>query len=229
MAPDILGAGHSSPPAPGGGGAGVLPVEYDFGFTAAPNLFLTFPSIAGTVMVNSGSGNNVNDADGMGANTFSSSVNSLDGLAGITGPRAGYLVGVFETDLEPFNPTPSALNFNLIGTTFSILTPTLNQVFFIGDGLTGNGKGTIQQFLIPAGATRLFLGLADAPGYHGDPGGYSDNAGFFNASFTISDVPEPSPLSLIAIPAAFVFFLVAIGIVQNLKLINRRWFDIIGA
>jgi hypothetical protein len=202
-ASNIFGAGHSSPPGPGGGGAGVLPAEYDFGFTAAPNLFLTFSGIAGTVIVNSGSGNNANDPDGIGANTFSSSVNSLNGLAGITGPRAGYLVGVFETDLEPSNPAPSALNFNLIGTTFSTLAPTLNQVFFIGDGLTGNGSGTIQQFLIPAEATRLFLGLADAPGYHGDPGGYSDNTGFFTASFTINNIPEPSVPALITIGAAF--------------------------
>src|SRR5262249_6429089 len=106
---NIFGAGHSSPP-----GGGVLPPVYNFGFTADSSLFLTFSSVAGTVIVNAGSGNNVNDPDGTGAGTFSSSVNAMNGLAGITAPRAGYLVGVFETASEPANPAPSDLNFTLI-------------------------------------------------------------------------------------------------------------------
>jgi hypothetical protein len=197
---NIYAAGHSSPTAPGGGGAGVLPQEYDFGFSAPSSFFLTFSSITGTVIVNTGSGDNANDPDGVGAGSTSSSVNSLNGLSGITGPNAGFLVGVFETDIEPVDPAPAALNFSSLGTNFSTLSPLLNQVFFIGDGLTGDGTGTVQQFLVPDGATRLFLGIADAPGYHGDPGGYNDNTGQFIASFTI--VPEPSVLALIALAGA---------------------------
>jgi hypothetical protein len=194
---NIFGAGHSSPPAPGGGGTGVLPPEYDFGFTAGTSLYLTFSSITGTVIINAGSGDNVNDADGFGSASPDSSANSVDGLSGIIGPHAGFLVGVFEIDTEPLNPAPTLLNFTSLGTSFTSLAPALNQVFFIGDGLTGDGTGTTQQFQIPTGATRLFLGLADAPGYHGDPGGYDDNVGQFNASFAI--VPEPSVLGLVAI------------------------------
>jgi hypothetical protein len=56
----------------------------------------------------------------------------------------------------------------------------------------------IQQFVVPANATRLFLGLSDAPGYHGAAGAYDDNAGSFVATFNI---PEP------AVPALLVFAL----------------------
>jgi len=71
----------------------------------------------------------------------------------------------------------------------------LNQVFFIGDGLTGDGTGTVQQFNVPVGATRLVLGFVDAPNYQGDAGGYSDDIGSFTATFAI--VPEPSVLALL--------------------------------
>jgi hypothetical protein len=54
----------------------------------------------------------------------------------------------------------------------------LNQVFFIGDGLTGNGTGTVQQFVIPAGATRLYLGSADGAGAN------YNNSGSFSVSVT---------------------------------------------
>jgi hypothetical protein len=203
---NIYAAGHPLPSAPGGGGAGVLPQEYDFGFTATSNLFVTFSSITGTVIVNTGSGDNANDPDGVGAGSTSSSVNSLNGLSGITGPNAGFLVGVFENDIEPLNPAPAALNFSSIGISFTSLSPLLNQVFFIGDGLTGDKGGTAQQFVIPGGATRLFLGIADAPGYNGDPGGYDDNTGQFAATFTIGPepIPEPSVVALLAIAAVFV-------------------------
>ncbi len=194
---NIFGAGHATTVGPGGGGAGVLPPEYDFGFTAGPNALLTFSSVTGTVIVNAGTGDNVNDPDGVGAGSSDLSVNSLDGISGILGPHAGFLVGVFENDTEPADPAPARLDFSSIGTNFTSLAPSLNQVFFIGDGLTGNGVGTAQQFQIPIGATRLFFGIADAPAYHGDPGGYNDNTGQFTASFTI--VPEPSSLALIVV------------------------------
>lgn len=192
---NIFGAGHATVVGPGGGGAGVLPPEYDFGFTAGPNTVLTFSNVIGTAIVNAGTGDNINDPDGIGAGSPDLSVNSLNGISGILGPHAGFLVGVFENDIEPTDPPPARLDFTLIGTNFASLAPSLNQVFFIGDGLTGDGAGTAQQFQIPIGATRIFFGIADAPAYHGDPGGYNDNTGQFSASFAI--VPEPSSLALI--------------------------------
>ena len=55
-------------------------------------------------------------------------------------------------------------------------SPTLAQVFFIGNGRTA--EGTLQRFIVPKGATRLFLGFADAYGFTGPPGYYGDNSGF---------------------------------------------------
>src|SRR5690349_8453917 len=63
---NIFGAGHNTPPAPGGGGAGQLPPEFDFGFTAGTGLVVIFSSVTGSVTVDSGSGNHVNDPDGVG-------------------------------------------------------------------------------------------------------------------------------------------------------------------
>jgi hypothetical protein len=60
----------------------------------------------------------------------------------------------------------------------------LGQVFFIGDGLTDVGSGDVQTFVAPPGATRLFLGIADASGFTGDAGCYSDNVGSFQVEIT---------------------------------------------
>jgi hypothetical protein len=45
------------------------------------------------------------------------------------------------------------------------LHPKIGQVFFIGDGLTGTGTGSIQTFFVPSTATHLYLGYID----DGDP------------------------------------------------------------
>jgi hypothetical protein len=89
---------------------------------------------------------------------------------------------------------------------FTTLSPELNQTFYVGDGLTGTGSGTVQQFNVPVGATTLYLGFADGNtmginsnqyNYHGNPGYYSDNSGSLQATFSIVTVPEPSSWILI--------------------------------
>jgi len=192
---NIFGAGHAAPPAPGGGGAGALPPEFDFGFTAGSGLVLIFSSVTGSVIVDSGSGNHVNDPDGVGS-ASGINVNSFGGISGTVAPTAGFLAGVFLGPSEPTDPAPLRLDFTMIGTSFTSLSPQLDQVFFIGDGLTGDGSGSLQQFNVPVGATRLVLGIVDAPGYNGDPGGYADNTGSFSASFNVNVVPEP-PVSVL--------------------------------
>ena len=54
---------------------------------------------------------------------------------------------------------------------------SFDQSFFVGDGLTGTGTGTVQRFVIPEGATALYLGFADGNYFAGDPSWYSDNTG----------------------------------------------------
>jgi len=191
---NIFGAGHSVAPAPGGGGAGELPAEFAFGFTAGTGLVLTFSSVTGSVILDNGSGNHANNPDGVGS-ASGVNVNSFDGISGVIAPTAGFLAGVFLGPSEPIDPAPIRLDFTVIGTSFTSLSPQLDQVFFIGDGLTGDGTGTVQQFNVPNGATRLVFGFTDAPNYSGDPGGYGDNTGSFSATFTI--VPEPSSSNLL--------------------------------
>lgn len=98
------------------------------------------------------------------------------------------LVGVFLGPDQPsLSPPPSALNFQSIGLDFLTLSPGLKQVFFIGDGQT-SGSVT-QQFIIPAGATRLYLGTMDGYGWY-------DNSGEFSVTVNGAAVPLPPALLL---------------------------------
>ena len=76
----------------------------------------------------------------------------------------------------------------------SAYSPSLNQVFFIGDGLTGTGTGSVQQFTVPTGADSLFLAVGDSVG------GSANNLGSLNVTvsgITASPIPEPSTLTLL--------------------------------
>jgi hypothetical protein len=157
----------------------------------------------GCIVLNNGSGNNPNDPDGMGANPSTSSETGAGSISGMLGPEAGYLVGVFLAAGGPSGPAPAALNFTGggLGTSFTSLSPLLDQVFFIGDGLTGDGTGTVQDFFVPTGATELYLGISDACGYNGSPSCYGDNLGTFTATYSVTStsagVPEPGSLLLL--------------------------------
>jgi hypothetical protein len=110
------------------------------------------------------------------------------------------LAGVFVSATGPSGAAPTPLNFSSSGTSFTSLSPELDQAFFIGDGLTGDDIGTLQEFIAPAGATFLYLGVSDACGYNGGPSCYGDNAASFDVTYsgntTSTAVPEPFTLSL---------------------------------
>jgi hypothetical protein len=127
-------------------------------------------------------------------------LNSVGGISGYNGDIAP-LVGVFLTDSDPENLTaPSTLNFSTPASrSFLTLSPALDQVFYIGDGLTGTGTGTTQTFDAPAGATRLFLGVPDGADFEDTPGTYDDNTGSFSVTVTGTTVPEPSSAGLVAL------------------------------
>lgn len=78
------------------------------------------------------------------------------------------LVGIFLDNRAPNTYSQaSELDFSSDGSrNFSSLSPGLKQVFFIGDGLKNDG--TLQEFVVPAGATRLYLGLMDENGWWWD-------------------------------------------------------------
>ena len=184
---EIAGANQTLPD-----GSGLAPAEFDL----PPNAtVLTMKSVTGTITLNSGGGRNDPDGvvvtGGYGLSLPGASYASAYGsISGIKQPGAGALIGVFEAATVSGSPPPT-LDFTAIGTNFTSFAPALNQLFYIGDGLTGDGSGAVQQFIVPAGATRLYLGISDAPGFNGAPGAYNDNAGAFTASFQISSVGQP--------------------------------------
>jgi hypothetical protein len=187
---NIFGAGHSTAPNPGGGSGGILPPV--FSLSPGSALALTVTSVTGTVSLTPGFPSN-----GGGNTGFATNISSYDGISGIVDPnRSGFLVGVFLNDTEPSDPAPSRLSFS-DSSTFTTLSPLLDQTFFIGIGQTTGG--IVQTFYAPTGATRLFLGFADANGYVGLPGQYQDNSGSLGVTFSVlSTVPEPTSALLLA-------------------------------
>jgi len=185
---------HMDPYRAGGyddGSDGIPPAVHSF--VAGSAQFLTFPSVKGTW-------------------TCASAVATFgpDGLAGfgtcggsltIGDPGGPFsqlfltdfgcpLVGMFLEDTLPSTPA-SPLRFYLsdssqggIPIRFRVLPLLIGQVFFIGDGLTGTGMGSVQVFGVPPTATHLYLGFVDSCG-GGVPGCYSDNEGRLVATFVL--------------------------------------------
>ncbi len=145
-------------------------------------------STEGCITLNNGTGNNNNDPDGVGAAPATSSNTGTSSISGMIAPGAGYLVGLFVPAGGPTGTAPTALDFTSagLGTSFTSLSPQLDQVFFIGDGLTGDGTGTQQTFNIPTGAGQLWLGISDAGGYVGAPGAYGDNLGSYTVGLSVN-------------------------------------------
>ena len=172
---NIFGAGHQFPPAPAGGGRGTLPPTLAL---AADARTVTFPGITGQV-------NPIKD-NGMwngpeGDKKGPTDVESFDGISGIVDGQNGmFLVGVFLSDAEPADPAPERLDFTG-REEFVLLEPAIAQVFYVGDGAG-------RSFRIPASATRLFLGFADAALYDGPPGWYGNNDG--GLTVTVATSPE---------------------------------------
>jgi hypothetical protein len=170
---NIFGAGSDFAAGPGGGGGGVLPPSAQLPEGAS---VVTFPTVAGKVTARMGSlGYKGPGGDGTGE----TDITSYGGISGIVDRRHGmFLVGVFLTDDPPSNLAPRRLDFTK-HERFRTLAPRVGQTFFVGDG----GDRT---FRVPPGATRLFLGFADAyssgeaalqGNYQGRPGYYDNNGG----------------------------------------------------
>jgi len=84
-----------------------------------------------------------------------------------------------------------------IATDFTTLNPSIGEVFFIGDGLTGTGTGTVQAFIVPPTATHLYLGYID--GSNGIPQSYNDNAGELRSLFSCIRLIDTKPSLRIAV------------------------------
>lgn len=125
--------------------------------------------------VNNGTGVSLDEPDGnIGNQTQNHSGGAENGISDVITP-IGALVGVFlGGEVPDLSSAPSRLDFSgAESRDYVRLLPALKQVFFIGDGLTGNG--TAQRVVVPVGATRLFLGTMDE-------NTWSDNQGFFTVN-----------------------------------------------
>jgi hypothetical protein len=92
------------------------------------------------------------------------------GISDITAP-INSLLGVFLDDQTP-DRTRAPRPFKLSGSTANspVLSPQLKQVFFIGTGVTKSGSP--RRYLVPKGATRLFLGVMDGFEWHNNQGSF---------------------------------------------------------
>jgi hypothetical protein len=156
---NLHGAGHSSPP-----GGGLLP----------PGLVLPYGGGA-VVTITSATGlvaqaDTPAPPDGLPGPWAAQSVGGIAGYTHATLQRSLY--GVFLSAAEPSDPAPPRLHFP--DSEFTELAPQIAQMFFVGNGLTSGG--VTQRFIVPAGATRLYLGLTDAC-TGGAPGCFDDNGG----------------------------------------------------
>lgn len=171
-------------------GGGVSTAPQSIGFSAGFGNVLTFSSIIGAT--NCCGGSPGTGPDGSGGVT---SVSALNGLSGIVAPGTMFLVGVF-VDSANFpasgDTPPPTLNYSSgLSTGSTSYAPLLNQTFFIGDGLTGTGTGSVQSFLAPDAADTLLLGFADSFGFNGTPSYYGDNTGSLSV---LGDITTPVPL-----------------------------------
>ena len=190
---------------PSGGGDGLNPLSIHFKRGIGGEL--TFSSVTGGTHCCSGdpSGGGSSTADGIGGlpttNIFESG-----GISGLLAPGTMFLSGVFVDSTAGFGLAPAKLDyFSDLSTSDPIFSPVLNQAFFIGDGLTSNGSGSIQTFQVPDFADRLFLGFVDGNGFSGSPNFFNDNTGGLNVVGSLQNV-SPVPL-----PAGFWLLLGALA------------------
>lgn len=97
----------------------------------------------------------------------------INNIAGFTNVPVDALVGLFLGPGGAVLPAPASINFGSggVGTNFASLSPALQQLLFIGDGLTGTGS--VQSFVVPAGATTLYLATVDGFGWYNNTGSFT--------------------------------------------------------
>lgn len=128
--------------------------------------------------------------------------NSQGGISGFTSLPSEALIGVFLG--STIGPAPNPV---VIQTDAAVTSPQLGQIFFIGDGLTGTGSGTPQDFQIPSGATSLYLANADASTWKDDVGSFK--AIVISALLPIPQavvVPEPGTIAMLAVGVLSLLF-----------------------
>lgn len=96
---------------------------------------------------------------------------SENGISNLKAP-INSVVGVFLGPDQPnLTAAPPVLDFTSANARdFQTLKPALKQTFFIGDGRTSSGE--VQRFVVPPGATRLYIGTMDGWEWNNNVGGF---------------------------------------------------------
>lgn len=184
----------------------------DYG-AATDAILLTFVAGSGNVFTFSASGL-TNCCSGTpntpvdGGLSLSTGVTGANGLSNSIGNTQLPLLGVFTTDTDPYgSAAPAALTW--VASTPTSLAPGLRQTFYIGDGKSGymNAGGTVLQFTAPVGATRLYLGVADAWSFNGLTGYYHDNPGSYAVTVNLNPVPEPDTYAMLVAGLGMIGFI----------------------
>lgn len=153
---------------------------------------LTFTSVSGSVSYAGGPPSDPPDGDAgflVDTPAYEGGASDINNIAGYTNMPVDALIGVFlNSSLPTANAAPAMLDFTNTG--FASLSPGLQQTFFIGDGLTGTGTGSVQTFIVPAGATRLYLATVDGFGWYNNSGAITVTVNGGSA------VPEPGAWAL---------------------------------
>jgi hypothetical protein len=201
-----------------GNGVSTAPVSVSFARGAGQ--FLRFSSVTGATNCCSQAPNSGPDG------TFSGGTNvtALNGLSGISGPSQMFLAAVFinSNKLPVAGNEPASRSYDVADIARRKFRTRTNQVFFIGDGLTGTGTGTAQKFVIPKFADTVLFGFVDSFSFGGTPSFYGDNTGALTASFRIrTAVAAPAvPVPQIPLPAGLP--LMAAGLLALLGLRRLR-------
>lgn len=146
--------------------AGTIPV--------VPGATLTFDGVNGGA--NNFSSTTLYDGDGNKDWVVDNYGKSENGMSNVKAP-INSVVAVFLSDTQPdyAGKIPDVLDFTSADSRdFTSLSPKLRQVFFIGNGRRDNGE--VQRFVIPKGATRMYIGTMDGWEWNNNTGGFEVTA-----------------------------------------------------
>jgi hypothetical protein len=158
---------------------------------------ITF-SATGTISPNASASGVSHGADGGNYDSTGVNIDSYGSISGVidTDDRTLALMGAFTTAAVATGSAAARLDFTG-NHDFTSLSPLVNQSFFIGDGKTSSS--VTQTFFVPAGATYLQLGFADAfagsniAAFVGLPSSYGDNSGSLSVTDTVTVAAVPLP------------------------------------
>ena len=143
-----------------------------------PGTILSLEGISGTATFDGTGSNSADGAANLAANgTYPATTvptNNANGMSNVRAP-IGAVMAVFLSDAAPNSTSaPSNLDFGTAASRdYVSVSPLLKQVFFVGDGKRTSGEA--QSIVIPAGATRVFVGMMDAWQWNDNVGNFQTN------------------------------------------------------